>query len=259
MIDTHSHILSGIDDGPLDVEESLRMCRIAAQDGIKIVVATPHSFNGRFITDPLKIRQTTAELNGLLLREGLPLEILPGMEVAVTPELPELLSSGRVVPLNDGRYILMEFHPAHVPAGFENLVKSLQRAGHAIVLAHPEKNLHIQAHPLYLYHLLSGMNAWDILVQISADSIAGLAGRAELETAKSLLAAGLVHVIATDAHSSTRRPPRLSVGVAAASQIVGEDRAKQMVVDIPRAVLEGLSFPESWDRLPPKRRRFSFF
>ncbi len=259
MIDIHNHILPGIDDGPTDLKESLQMCRIAAQDGIEVVAATPHSFNGRFITEPHRIREATTALNSLLNRRSLPIKVVPGMEVRITPELPELLSSGKVVPLNEGRYVLMEFHPVHVPAGFENLAKRLAAAGYGIILAHPEKNRHIQQHPRYLFQLLSALGTWDLLVQISADSIAGAAERVDFETAKILLKAGLVHVIATDAHSSGRRPPLLSVGAAAAAEIVGPERARQMVFDIPGAVLEGLVFPEAWDRQPPKQKRFSFF
>lgn len=259
MIDVHCHILPGIDDGPVGADESLHMCRLAGLDGIEVVAATPHSFNGHFVTEPTKIREGTAALNRLLQEKGLTVRIVPGMEVRITPELPELLSSKRVVPLNDGRYVLMEFHPAHVPAGFENLVSEVCSAGYGIILTHPEKNLHIQRHPRYLYHLLSAFDNWDLLVQISADSIAGLAGRLEFETAKALLEAGLVHIIATDAHSSSRRPPLLSVGVVAAARIVGSDRARQMVFDVPRAVLEGIGFPEPWNMRLPGKRRFSLF
>lgn len=260
MIDLHNHILPGIDDGPLTGEESLLMCRIAVEDGIKVVAATPHSFNGQFTVAPKEIRKATAVLNGLLQENDLSLRIVSGMEVRITPELPELLASERVLPINDGRYILMEFHPLHVPAGFENLVRKLCSAGYGLILAHPEKNHHIQRHPRYLYHLLSQSGVWNILVQISADSIAGLVGKHELETAKTLLAAGLVHIIATDAHSSTRRPPRLSIALEPASQIVGPERAQEMVVDVPGAVLDGGGFPDTWDEMRiPKQRRFFLF
>jgi protein-tyrosine phosphatase len=259
MIDIHNHILPGIDDGSTDLEESLQMCRIAAEDGVEIVVATPHSFNGQFITDPLKIRKETAALNNLLREKSISLKVVPGMEVRITPELPQLLSSDKVLPLNDGRYVLMEFHPVHVPAGFENLAKMLCAAGYRIVLAHPEKNHHIQRHPRYLYNLISALDPWELLVQISADSIAAAAGRVEFETAKVLLTAGLAHVIATDAHSTTRRPPLLSVGEAAAAEIVEPERARQMVFDVPRAVLGVFPFPEAWEPQLPKQKRFSLF
>lgn len=259
MIDIHNHILPGIDDGSIDLEESLQMCRIAAEDGIEIVVATPHSFNGQFLTAPSKIKEATAALNHLLQERSITLKVVPGMEVRITPELPQLLSSGKVLPLNEGRYVLMEFHPVHVPAGFENLAKRLCASGYRIVIAHPEKNHHIQRHPRYLYNLVSTLNPWELLVQISADSIAAAAGRVEFETAKVLLAAGLVHVIATDAHSSTRRPPLLSVGEAAAAEIVEPERAKQMVFDVPRAVLEDSPFPKAWDPQVPKQKRFWLF
>jgi len=254
MIDTHNHLLPGVDDGPRDLEESLRMCRIAAEDGIRSVAATPHCFDGRFLTSPETVKRLVAQMNEEMVSSGIPLTIVPGMEVRIVPELPELLAEGKVLTINDGRYVLLEFHPSQVPAGFANLVRRLVGNGYGVILAHPEKNSDIQGFPEYLFRLLNEFDPWQILVQIAAESILGRGGFSAKRTAKILLEHNLVHLIASDAHSSTGRPPRLSVAVELVGRIVGMDRARQIVGTVPRAVI-GIEdeFPEVWEPLNPRR------
>jgi protein-tyrosine phosphatase len=243
MIDIHNHILPGIDDGPEGLDQSMEMCRMAAQDGITTIVATPHSFNGQFLNSPTKIKALVRLLNERIRAERLDLQILPGMETRIHWELTELLAMGKVLTLNEGRYLLLEFHPSQLPAGFENLVERLVSIGNAVILAHPEKNFEVQQKPAYLKQLIAHFQAWDVLVQISADSVIGTADRAAVKAARTLMNEDVAHIIASDAHSVKHRPPRLSEAVISASRVVGRVRARQMVEDIPNAVLTGLGFP----------------
>ncbi|AFM25541.1 tyrosine-protein phosphatase [Desulfomonile tiedjei] len=243
MIDLHSHILAGVDDGPSRTDESLRMCRMAVGDGIRCVVATPHSFNGDHVTDPDTILARVADLNLRLQSEKLPLKILPGMEIRIVPEFVELLSAGRLLSLNQGKYFLLEFHPAHVPAGFDRLLKFMRARGHGVVLAHPEKNLQIQDNIQQLISWLETDETWDLLVQISADSLTGEAGKQAYNAARLLLNRSCVHVIASDAHAAEYRPPILSKAVEIASDLVGSARTNQMVRDVPAAIVYGTPFP----------------
>jgi protein-tyrosine phosphatase len=243
MIDLHNHILAGIDDGPSKADESLRMCRMAVDDGIRCVVATPHSFNGDHVTDPDNILTRVANLNLKLELEKLPLKILPGMEIRMVPEFVELLLEGRLLSLNQGKYFLLEFHPAHVPAGFDRLLNFMRTRGHGVVLAHPEKNLQIQNNVEQVINWLNRDEPWDLLVQISADSLTGEAGKQAYNVARLLLNRSCVHVIASDAHAAERRPPILSKAHEIASDLIGSARAFQMVHDVPAAILYGTPFP----------------
>jgi protein-tyrosine phosphatase len=253
MIDIHNHLLPAIDDGPSKMTETMQMCRIAAADGIRTIVATPHSFNGVFVNEPAKIKFLVGRLNENLSFHGIDLKIVPGMEIRIVPNMMELLASGKLLALNEGRFFLVEFPMAHVPAAFDRFIADLNAENYHLVICHPEKNLHIQKNPDWLARISERVDSWDLLVQISADSIAGLAGRVAYATARQLLKKNLVHVIATDAHSSVIRPPKLSDAVAAATKIVGEQRAHQMVVDIPAAVLTGTGFPRLEALEPPKK------
>lgn len=254
MIDVHSHILPGIDDGPTTPDESLEMCRIAWDDGIRAVVATPHFADGRFAPEPERVRTLVADLNGVLTAHGIPLRVLPGMEAMVGPSLPEHLDGGRLLPLNDGKYVLMELYPGYFPTGFENLINRLIHRGYGLVLAHPEKNHFVQRRPDYLFHLIRRFKMWDVLVQITAESLLRPWMYLAYRTARTLLRHDLVHLIASDAHSVGRRPPRLLKAVEAAADLVGEQRALRMVHDVPLAVLGGKEFPDDWEpRLPPSK------
>jgi len=253
VIDVHNHLLPGLDDGPEDIEETLKMCRMAVEDGIHCIVATPHCFDGRFHNRPETIRSAVKDLTAKLESLGIDLIILPGMEVRIMPELIQFLKEGKVLPLNRGKYVLLEFHHSQLPAGFDKLVQRFLSAGFHPVLAHLEKNGPIQSNPGYIFNLLNTANPWDILIQVSADSITGEAGFWAKRTAKILLKYGLVHLIATDAHSFDRRAPRLSAAVEAASAIVGKKRARQLVEDIPRAVIDSDAFPDMWDLANPRR------
>jgi protein-tyrosine phosphatase len=253
MIDLHCHILGALDDGAQSVQESLEMCRMAVQDGIRTAVATPHGFDGKFSCEPDQIRQRVCELSGLLAGDAIDLEVLLGMEVRIVAELPQLLKEGRALTLNEGKFVLLEFHPSQFPAGLENLIDALVDSGFGLIIAHPEKNLVLQNNPERLYHLIQRYRPWDILTQITADSVLRAGEARASRTARIFMKHDLAHVIASDAHSSKLRIPRLSDAVAAAAAIVGQEGAEMMVGQIPLAVLGRGDFPEYWPPTNPRR------
>jgi protein-tyrosine phosphatase len=244
MIDIHNHLLSHMDDGADDEAESLTMCRMAEKDGIQVIAATPHLVDGQCINYPEDIVIAVMTLNKRLRDEGLSVRVVPGMEVRVAANLLEDLEKRRIVSLNGGRYILVDYHPAHLPPGMIRLIKEVAKRGYGVILGHPEKNLPIQRNPHYVYQLLAELPPWDLIIQISADSLLGQAGTSALRTAKLLLQNNLGHVIATDSHSPRRRMPKLSDAQRVAARILGKERASQMVREIPLAILTGRKFPE---------------
>ena len=254
MIDVHNHLLAGIDDGSRDMAETIAMCRVAALDGVREIVATPHFIDGEFINDPAEIIDSVAVLNERLAGKGIELLVYPGMEVPVLPDMPGLLDAKRIMTLNNGRYLLVEFSHDKAPALFERLVDALAQRGRGVILGHPEKNLAIQWDPDYLFRILRQFTKGEFLVQIAGDSLTGHAGPLVRKTARTLLKNNLVHIIASDAHSPFRRPPRLSEALSAASRIVGKERAWQMVSEFPQAVVHGADLPDQQE--PTSTRRW---
>ncbi len=253
MIDVHNHLLWAVDDGAANREETLEMCRMASEDGIRVIVATPHSYDDKFINHPKMIRSVVGDLNEQLTGEGIDLKILPGMEVRVSAGLPNRLLNGEILSLNDNGYVLLEFHPAHIPSGFEKLVYHLVSAGYRLILAHPEHNTCIQSRPEYLFKLLQLFDPFTVLCQLTASSISDRNGSEPARTAAVLLKNNLAHLIASDAHDSRSRPPVLSQAVRLAANIIGEEKASKMVTDFPQAVINGEGISDEWEPRNPKR------
>ncbi|MBI5204612.1 MAG: hypothetical protein HZA11_06820 [Nitrospirae bacterium] len=243
MIDIHCHILPGIDDGPETIDEAVEMCRMAHADGVKTIVATPHFNPGVYEPASAKVFGLAAELETRAKEKGIDIRILPGADVAVTPELPGHLKKEEYLTINStGRYFLAEFPPASVPPKWDAFLLSLLSSGMVPIITHPERNAWFMEHPDALYSIVSR----GVMVQITAMSITGAFGEDIQRYSIFLLQNNLVHVIATDAHSAAYRPPLLSEAVKMSSDMIGEDKAKALVTTIPVAIIEGksVSLPE---------------
>src|SRR5688500_11582201 len=145
MIDIHSHILPGIDDGARSLEEAIDMARIAAEDGIEQMVCTPHMFNGlSHNPEPAAILDRVGALREAI---GNAMRVLPGNEVHVSHEIAEQAKTNRVTKLNRQNYMLVEFPALTVPLGADELFYKLQLNGVQPILVHPERNNQIQSRP----------------------------------------------------------------------------------------------------------------
>jgi protein-tyrosine phosphatase len=248
MIDLHNHILWGADDGARTLEDSLEMCRIAYTDGIRTIVATPHTLNGLYQNDRPSIIAKVRELNAALLHSEIrvpkskfrnpksKLVILPGADVHLCERVLPQLDEGKITTLGDrGKYLLIEFPSTGIPCGAEGVLHQLISRGVIPIISHPERNLEVARNPKR-YH---EMNRMGCLGQVTAMSLTGGFGPGSMRLAEQLLSEGLVHIIASDAHSTDGRPPLLSPALSAAAKIVGEEEALRMVTEYPRAILEG--------------------
>jgi len=229
MIDIHCHILPGIDDGPFSIEQSVEMARIAADDGITALVATPHISDASCSAE--HIGNLTEQLNDLLVQQNIPVTIVPGAEVYALLD-PHLFAEYTI---HKTPYILTEFPFGHLPWNAKEILRGMSRQGYRPIIAHPERNSFIVENPDLLLDLV-GEN---IYVQITADSLTGVFGRSVQNCALSLLEKGVVHFIATDAHTTGFRSPVLSEGLRAAQEIIGRKEAEKLVTANPGAVIEG--------------------
>ena len=237
MIDLHCHILPGLDDGPQTWEESLEMCRIAYEDGIRTIVATPHIDNGIYEAKRNQILEKTSELSSLLKKEKINIKILPGAGIQVQEGLVEGLKSGELMTLNDtGKYVLLELPHGCVP-DITDLIFRLQLAGIKPIIAHPERNSEIQESP----SILEDLSQRGCLFQTTAGSFLGRFGPQAKKCARKLLwKKDAMLFVATDAHSAKKRPPVLS---AALKRLVNMFPfyidALAFVLENPLSVIEG--------------------
>ncbi len=236
MIDLHFHALPGLDDGPATLEESVALCRKAAAEGTTRVVATPHVLREPWLNeDPAARAEALARLNAALGGEP---EVLPGCELMFSLDLLELVeagSAGPVTALNGGRALLLEFAPGFVPREAAALLRELSISGWTPVVAHPERNLVFQQDPRRLYALLEK----GALAQLTAASLLGEAGRSALALAEDLMDAGAAHLVASDAHNLTGRPPRLAAAREAVRRRWGAEAEKRLFETNPEKLLEG--------------------
>lgn len=201
MIDIHTHILPGVDDGAQTVSDSLEMARLAVEEGISKLVASPHHYTSRFYNPKEEIVPKVERLNNELKKEGIPLEVLVGQEVRLIGDFVKEYESDQIVTINDGIYVLVEFPANHVPRYAEQLFYDIQMAGLIPIIVHPERNSQIVEQPDKLYHLIEK----GALSQVTAASIAGYFGKRIQRFSLQLIEANLTHVIASDAHNTTNR------------------------------------------------------
>lgn len=253
MIDLHTHILPGIDDGVKTEDESVEFARMAVADGVTTIVATPHCKDGFYENRRAAVLEGVARLRVRLERDGVALRLEPGAEVHICPELPERVRDGRAPTLADnGTTLLLELSLSQYPVELENLVFQLRLAGILVLLAHPERIRYFQDDSTR-YEALVAQGVWG---QITTGSVLGLFGSDVREYSDELLSKGLVHVVASDAHNTRGRPPVLGQAVEAIGAAVGDARARAMALGSPAAFLAGRE-PE----LPPveaARRRRGF-
>jgi protein-tyrosine phosphatase len=235
MIDLHSHILRGIDDGARSLEDSLDIARAAVADGITVIAATPH-VRDDWPTDAGVMESRVAELTAELEQAGIALEVRRGGEIAV--EWLDRLSVDELRRFGLGgnpRYLLVEMPYYGWPLALPDRLYSLRASGITPVLAHPERNAEVQADPERLVHLVEG----GVLVQVTAASLDGRIGKRPLQTARRLVDSGVAHLLASDAHSASIR----AVGMSSAARAVGGALADWLTYEVPAAILSDTPLP----------------
>ena len=234
MIDINCHILPGLDDGPQTEKQALAMCKRAASDGIKTIVATPHIGDGEYLSPAKDVRRGVEKLNKLLKEKGINLTILPGHDAHIQPRLIEDIKQGKVLTINDAKkYIILELPVQSVPFYVKELIIKLKSNGITGIISHPERNDQIQKDTRVLKRLIAA----GALAQITALSLTGGFGDAAQKTAQTLLKKRLAHIIASDAHSRDKRPPVLSEAVKEAAKLIGEENSRKMVWVTPLEII----------------------
>lgn len=208
MIDIHCHILPGLDDGAVDMEMALDMIRIAYDTGINTIIATPHFIPGELEPSKESIIAKVNEMNRFISGLGYKLNILPGEEVFISPDLVELVETEKVMTLNNGgKYMLIELPLSHIPIYTNDVIYRLMLKGITPIIAHPERNIDIAKNEDKALQLIEA----GALLQVNSSSLRGVFGNKVKMTGWNLLAKGMVHFIATDGHTSGHRRPLILV------------------------------------------------
>jgi len=235
MIDIHSHVLPNMDDGSSSWDISLKMCQQASEDGVKTIVATPHTLNGMYENHPQAIEEKVKILNQKLKENNIPLQVLPGSEVHLSADIIEKIKKQKILTLNKSNYILLEFPHTQVPLHIEEILFRIQIMGITPIFSHVERNLEFQRKP----DLLSMLIQKGALAQLTAASLCGAFGPKTKKFSQDILVNGLVYCIASDAHSNFEkgRNPILSKALTEASKIIGYQAALNLVQSHPQKII----------------------
>jgi protein-tyrosine phosphatase len=240
VVDLHHHLLPRLDDGSPNLETSIAMARIAAADGITHIVATPHA-NNIYDFDPERIARRLTELRAALAAENIPITLASGCDFHMSYDnLQDAIAHPRKYTVNHGEYLLTELPDHGLSPHLDEAFYELGLGGMKPILTHPERNPTLQRDP----KRLTDWMRIGLLTQITAGSVTGLMGKAAERMAHKLLANRWVHFIATDAHNTEKRAPRMKAAHDIIAQKYGVEYAHRLCFENPFAVYENRPLPE---------------
>lgn len=236
MIDIHTHILPGVDDGASNWNEALNMARAAVAEGITTIIATPHHANGRYHNTASEVVEYVRHMNEQLTAIGVPLTIRAGQEIRLHHDLLEAWSRKELIPLAESSYVLIELPSSGIPKETYALFHELNVMKLKPIIAHPERNAEIVRYPDRLAQLID-IGAF---AQVTSHSLLGGFGRQIEKTAWSLCRSGLIHLVSSDAHHVEGRGFRLREAYGVIRERMGQpwenyflNNAQRIIEDLP--------------------------
>lgn len=219
LVDLHSHILPGVDDGSPDIETSLELARQSVADGITHMLLTPHHMDNQYVNHKQDVIAKTQRFQQFLDQEQIPLRVFPGQEVHLTERLIDAIDDDDILYADaDNRYIMLELPHTHVPEYFmRNILPELQSRGITPVIVHPERNQGIQRNPQLLYEMVQS----GCLTQLTASSYLDTFGEHVTKFTHQIIEAGLGTTFSSDVHAYKGRRSQMN---AAYEKLVDYDR-----------------------------------
>ena len=237
MVDIHTHILPGIDDGARDWEDSYRMAAMAADCGVDTIVCTHHAnvpdlyqnYGSRYLDD------LYTELKDRLRIGGFPLKVLRGMEIFCTDDVVDKIAAGILLPIHNTDYYLIEFDFHESPDFMEDIISEIMELGKKPIIAHPERYLCLQDEPDLLYFWMRR----GLLSQINRGSLQGRFGSDSQEAAKTFMDHNMVTCLASDAHGVRSRTTYMGSIYRQVSRGYSEETARKLLSENPGRIISG--------------------
>lgn len=225
MIDIHSHLLFGVDDGPETMEGTMRMVESAVEEGITHLVVTPHAYSPQYHVPAAEVESQVRILRDILKASELEVTISTGQEVRIHENLIHNLLNKDILTLSESRYLLLELPTQHVPAYTITIIQSLLKEGIVPIIAHPERNRGIAEKPERLERLIRH----GALAQVTAGSLAGHFGKNVQKLSLQLIEANLIHTYGSDAHNTDNRPFLYNKGLEYLEKKMGDDTVDMLL------------------------------
>ena len=251
MIDIHHHLIYGVDDGSKDLEMSIGMAEVAIAEGVTHIACSPHSVDSypyQRETNLERMAEIQAAVAGRL-------ELLLACDFHLNADnIQDAIQHPLKYSIDGKGYLLVEFPEAAIPPQLGASLNRLQAAGYTCIITHPERNPVIVKHP----QMLADWIRMGCVVQVTASSLYGRFGNSAEAFANELLDRNWIHFLATDAHNLDWRPPHLKKGYEYVANRAGEETARRLCVENPRAAITGAKMPMQpepigvWDSAPIK-------
>lgn len=257
MIDIHTHILPGVDDGAPDTVASLLMAEDAVAQGVHTVVATPHLYwAGREALSASDIQQAVRELNELVQAKGIAVTILPGCEIPIAPDLLERLEHEEWMSLGgEARTVLVEPPWQEWTAYATSVLRRTIEAGWTVVLAHPERNSVLQREKSLVTELVQ----MGVHLQVTTSSlVGGRTGPSAARCAYALMESRLVSVVASDCHDPDFRRCEMRQAYQLLQRVYGAHVARMLTLTVPDALLQGktITLEQVWQKVSTDENRW---
>jgi len=252
VVDIHSHIISGIDDGSKNMEMTLEMLKNAERDGTKEIIATPHyllEYGESIISD---VKAFVKEINSIINNEGLNIKVYSGQEVYYTENIIQNYIEGKIGTLNDSRYMLIEFPMRKFDDNMCDIIYELQIRNITPIIAHPERYKIIIEKPIYINKFINE----GYLFQMNTGSIEGKFGSDVKKTAEILLENGIYNFIGSDAHNTKNRNTGLSNAIRLANKY---NNIEEIFTQSSKKFLNNEHIDFLGERIKEKKSIFSFF
>ena len=235
MFDMHCHILPKVDDGSRSWGMSVHMLRQAAEEGIRVIFATPHCYPEYWEYDPQELEEKMELLRELIRQYQIPIQLYLGSEVRWSSSVPERLAQGQCLTMAGTKYALVEFSVKDPIFRIEDGLQALIAAGYRPIIAHIERYESLRQ---AIHQIEAWVNA-GVLVQCNASALSGADGMRMSSFSHKLMKQGLVHLIGTDAHSDKWRKPELRSCLTSLEKKYGADLVEELMIDNPQRLLRG--------------------
>lgn len=253
MIDLHSHILPGIDDGAKEMAVTMNMLQIAVKDGIKKIAATPHFYTGYYENTYEDVYKLVKKINGIAKKKEIDIDVIPGQEVFLDKHTLEFYKQGVIRGIGETKYMLIELPMESMPKDALNIIYELRIEGVIPIVAHPERYDYIIEKPSRINDFIEE----GCFFQINSGSISGIFGKRIQNTSRIFIQYGVCNFIASDAHSTGMRSPKMKETlerVKSLNHVLYEN-----VVSNAEKLLNNFEIHSRAEKIKEKKTLFSFF
>lgn len=233
MIDFHTHIIPGIDDGSKNINETVTMLKEAQKAGFNMIVLTPHYLEGYYESSKNNNLVYTNKLNMIAMQNNIHIRLFLGNESYLSEDLPNLVKQGKVSTINNSRYLLFELPMNSEPMDLNRMVYKMQEIGITPILAHPERYSYIQENPNIVYDLIKN----GVLMQSNYGSVLGQYGKKAKVIFKKLLENNMIYFLGSDVHRVNSIYTKMPEAVNKIEEIIGKQKMQEITCINPQKVL----------------------